>query len=286
MKELEDKIELRFYEIGKRIAEFDQFRDTIIKTQSQLIDLKNEFSKFKSETILRGENLEKINSSLAVSLKSTQDKIDLLNNKIELLLQENKKTLSKAIDAENTGTMNGHIIQEQDKKIVSITNQISRQKKISEDLNGKICELIKCISDLQKKFSSLPDYEDMINTVRNEIHEIKTKADLNTKETNYAIQNNKLYIFDQISIKFNSLEEKIKEFSLKTENSINYFYKQDKQEFATKQNINEIKNQLDNLVLDVKNALLKAGNNEMQNNLNLKKLENIQLLLKHNEFSK
>lgn len=288
MKELtpEEKLEARFYEVGRRIAEFDPIHNSVHKIEYEVIVLKDQFSKYKTETILRTENLERINASLSNALNKINEKIDQLGNELSFGAEQNKKLSFRISQLERDRAIDVHISQEQDKKIADLHSSFTDQKSTNKNFFDQLYALMELVANLKDKVLDLPDYKDIIDLTRQDLQHTKTRQDSLFKEMKSEVAYIRNDVNEFVDKKYSYLDSVINSISQKLENHINSFPKVSSPDVVTKDSWASLLHQLDAMALDIKNALLKSSNNEMQNNLNLKKIENIQLILKQYELSK
>lgn len=282
----DEEINARFYEFGRRIAEFDEVREDIKLFKNQIESISKSIQELKEKIKQEKEETEKITSHIQLNQNKSYS---FLNNLLESIdsLKESQKDLTKNIqNLQVFSNSNDSKISELLKNQKEIYSQIYNNKNYcSENYSTK--ESIKDFKDLFLNFSTKSNSE--VYSIKEEIKKIDKISEIQSIESSHiekkfsvlesriqsSISSAKVDIERVFSSDLMNLREKISQIKIP---SIDHL--------AEKSSFDSLTNQIQYASLDAKNALLKSGNLEVQYQINSKKLENISLILQKIELEK
>lgn len=278
--------EERFYEYGKRIAAFDSVREDIKSLNQSISDLKASVSVLPSGFASAFDDIKSKLSDL--NLKHLNAKQELESHKLdfERLKKSHDALTAESVTVGSNTFANAQKLQSLASELQSLSlvkSSISANKQENQEfqtataasitsLKSALKSFLDDINGLKSQFSSFSDVKDRLEGIKTEYSSLLKKV----SDSSMSSQNALGKIMDD---KYQDLK---KDFSDKL-SSIKI---PETKGFADEARVAKIESQLDSIALDAKNAYLKSNNVDMQNQLNAKKLENIQLLLKQHELMK
>lgn len=211
--------------------------------------------------------------SLDIKLDSLAPEFDKLREDDQVNFGRLKKWLAE-VDEKHTEAQSSFVHPEELTELnASLQNSIRSSLQQIESLTDKIRYLSSIQSSIEEKHSELREDHNLLSSM---VQEVKKSATDQSKESDYGMR---------------SLRSFVEESVMKVKDQVVNYMNDTKIEMigspASMESVRkEILNKLNMTMLDGSNAVLKSSNNEQQIKILEKKLENLSMLMKKNEFSK
>ncbi len=246
LDKLNDKYSLLKIEYDKVLSELEKF-----KSGEMYIDMQKKLSSLSNDTSTEGSFRKKSKNE---NNKSDNDKSISMENddyfkeqlkKLESFYENLIKNKSK--EFENILQKVDGIIYEKENQIETLNEQVSNLTQVNKEQSENITDLMKEREDLQKSVLDL--------TTKIEQNELNSDKNKNKSNTDYQNEINKL------NNTIASLENKIIEYE-----EMNYFplNLKEKIENDINSNINNLQNEINKLVQDKNNYIIKISQNEIK----------------------
>ncbi len=282
----DELIDARFYELGRRIAEFDSIFTSIKKIEDSIKFLNDEIFKINNSAEIISNSVRGLSSKLFQSCEENKNESENTNSK---LLKINESISEVNINYSlllKSSHQKDEFISVIKKDLFSVVESNCTNKKEIISINSSFKSILDKFNIHEKNFIKIEDDLNVFKTLngkidyvdeRLETHKliyytsidfIKTSISTNREELSKTFRS---FLDSEV----NRLEQKISKIKVP---SIDHL--------AEKSQVEGLIHQIQGASLDAKNAFIKSGNVDIQNQLNSKKLETIQLTLKQIELSK
>lgn len=279
-----DLFESRFHEFGRRIALLDTLRDEIKRIDILLDSLSNKLNKLLDSDKIKSEESKKTSSELIGSLTSFEDKLNVISVKMENSKATNERRLSDLEDFKKNHFVLEAKHNDSEGKIANLSfsrdflqNKIQEMGKIHEESEKHISthhhDLISLKNEISNIFNKISIFQTEKESMLMDVLSLSSlcrKIEKDAQERNISLRTFCEKAFADIS---DSFEKRLKAVVIPDISGL-----------ADKKRVEDLSRTLDLAALDAKNAFQKSTNNEMQNSLLSKKLENVQIFLKSQEY--
>jgi len=276
----------RFLEHGRRIADLNIVREDAKDLRKQIADTKTDLSKLCDSCV---DNSECVGVAFT-DQDAKQAKIMQQLDALAAALESNKAAQEQV---KSSQLQSRTAIRESLDKISDINMQLISLAPLKRDVEASK-EEVKNFK--QSVLAQIEAYRVQMTNLLNEIKSLKEEV-AGLIDVNADLLSDKKDTLDALKALHEKTDEISRVIELKINSSVFSLKKEiadkiadiqipDIKDLAAASRVAKIESQLEGISLDAKNAMLKSGNVDMQNQLNVKKLENIQLLLKQHELMK
>ena len=138
------------------------------------------------------------------------------------------------------------------------------------------------IEKTNSKIESIPDFSFKVSCIEKELLDLRKRIEESKNEWTISAGIDKNYFNKEIA----QLKDRLIEDSLRNKSFIEekFSHLPDFSEFVNHSSFEKLSQNIESLMLDSKNAILKASNVDIQNQIHSKKIENLQLQLRNNEI--
>lgn len=277
--------EARFYEFGRRIADFESHKEEFKKLNAQTQELCSKFYKLLDEQASKELENKKKSDLLEKHLAYLGERIQENLLKISGLDAEKEKA---KVEHDNLRKSVGHLGDKQvevERKTESLTasdNELLNNLKSSEVLVHKLQSQIQVLRD------ELADGKLKDGILQRDVLSIQTDMQRLANDAKAAIESVKTFedkLVDKLRNFSMSFDRRFSEVPGLINQRFDSIRIPDVSGFVDKETVTRIERLVELNAMDAKNAFLKSNNTEMQQQLLNKKIENVQILLKSFEYS-
>lgn len=280
------RIDNRFAEHGKRIAEFDSIRAENKNLKAAITDLSEKHDKLAANLAAHSAALDKFAIAHKESAEHTISKIDGLASSLSALSNAHANTKVRILAAESSISSAANSITQHNAKIndlyavradlsTSKMDIVGIKETASKNTSNAASEMQKIASVVQDIKSSVLDLQRFKEQYSKDKQDISAAHKKLNDDIMSGRQNATDHIVTQCQSLTNNMSEKIAAIKIPDISGL-----------VSIERVSKIESQLIGFALDVKNALIKTSNLDIQTQLHNKKIENIQVQLKQHELTK
>ena len=281
-KALEEKVEERFQALSKRITDLDFVKELLKGVEKSIELFKEDVSSVKESFSFEKKEAEKKLDSIFKDLRGKEFSIEQLRSEDGICKKDISTCKNDFLDLQGQ-------IQSQREQLVSIIHRLIGLEASKASFDSFKADMAKQVSLLKStvdktnaKVDSLPDFSQRVSSLEKESLELRKKIDDYKNELSLSIDHTKNYLNKEISeLKYKISEEISRNRSLMEEK---FSLLPDFSQFVKAHSFDKLAENIEILMLDSKNAMLKASNVDIQNQIQAKKIENLQLQLRNNEI--
>jgi chromosome segregation ATPase len=276
----------RFAEYGRRIAEFEFLREEVKGLHAAVLSTNQAIEKLNTSLLELGKEAK----AKDVEYRGYQE---LVSEKFEAA-KANVDNIKKALEQAKLGLSDANASHRSNvEKIAQIGLQLTSLTSLKSGLDAfqEDVRLFKQLASTQIENSktNIQKFLSEISNLKSDLVkalEFKTVYESDRSEFKVSLQKIQELIVAYRANASAAIDSQLGALKKEFTEKINSIHIPEVKESVPESRVAKIESQLEGIALDAKNAFLKSSNVDMQSQLNSKKIENIQLLLKQHELTK